>query len=369
MIKTNQPLSLETSEGFLPPQNLTSRIHGQGKAEHSFLRSWQRESSSHSWLLHGIRGVGKASFAYVATRFLLSLSQVESKWKVSDLLTEPATSIFQQVATGTHPDFMTLTSKDEEELTIDQVRSLVNFLRKTPVSSIYRVGIVDSADHMNLEALNALLKIAEEPGRGIALFLICHDNSALPATLRSRCILLPFRPVRVEPIIKFLRKHGADCAIAKRVASLSSGSFYYARILYEAGGEKFISAFGKILSANIINGQKTINENISELEILLKILAEDSVAREAFRFLWQQFLSCAIRASLTKKYNYGDSKIEILLESLSARAYKILASSNAAFWQQLWHSSIPNLLASRSARGGDFMSAVSFALSELCDVH
>jgi DNA polymerase-3 subunit delta' len=49
------------------------------------------------------------------------------------------------------------------------------------------VVIIDSADEMNTQAANALLKMLEEPPARTTLLLISHQPSRLLPTIRSRC--------------------------------------------------------------------------------------------------------------------------------------------------------------------------------------
>ena len=55
------------------------------------------------------------------------------------------------------------------------------------LGAVTRVCIVDSADDMNRNAANALLKTLEEPPKRGILILISHSPGRLPATIRSRC--------------------------------------------------------------------------------------------------------------------------------------------------------------------------------------
>src|SRR3989344_3081049 len=48
---------------------------------------------------------------------------------------------------------------------VDTVRSLKAFLSLTPLGSIYKVAVIDHADHLTEEAQNALLKMLEEPNK------------------------------------------------------------------------------------------------------------------------------------------------------------------------------------------------------------
>ena len=54
-----------------------------------------------------------------------------------------------------------------------------------------KIGIIYNCDAMNSEAQNAFLKTLEEPDPGIIFILLTGNASALLATTRSRCQLLP----------------------------------------------------------------------------------------------------------------------------------------------------------------------------------
>ena len=54
-----------------------------------------------------------------------------------------------------------------------------------------KIGIIHNCDAMNSEAQNAFLKTLEEPDPGVMFILLTNNPSALLATTRSRCQLLP----------------------------------------------------------------------------------------------------------------------------------------------------------------------------------
>ncbi len=357
----------------LPSSCLSSQLYGQEEAEQTFLRAWQRGGLAHAWLLQGVRGVGKATFAYAAARALLSHQGASSAADVVATYaaaSTPSSSVFQQVAFGTHPDLAVIASEGEKEITVDRSRELVRFLHKTPVVSRYRVGIVDSADRMNREAANALLKLVEEPGRLVVLFLVCHASEALLETLRSRCRALLFQEIAEEKIAEVLRTRGETHATARRIAALSCGSFYYAGLLLEAGGENFVEAFGTALSVRL-TGES--NNNAAAFADMLREKAFAEKRPEAFRFLWQRFLASAVRTANKKRQEGAkESKaeesrggVEALLALLSQDAHEAVERTSATFWQDLWQHSVPHLLASRAARGGDFALSADYALEGL----
>ena len=73
-----------------------------------------------------------------------------------------------------------------------------------------RAVIVDSADEMNVQAANALLKSLEEPPAGTVFLLVSHAPSRLLPTIRSRCRELRVAPLATEALARALDGTGTD---------------------------------------------------------------------------------------------------------------------------------------------------------------
>jgi DNA polymerase-3 subunit delta' len=92
------------------------------------------------------------------------------------------------VKAETHPDFMDI--KPEEigkNITIAQIRTLIEKLSLKPQFERYRVILIHPADALNNAAANAFLKYLEEPTERTVLILVTHRMNKLPATIKSRC--------------------------------------------------------------------------------------------------------------------------------------------------------------------------------------
>ena len=126
-------------------------------------------------------------------------------------------SIFRRVASGGHPDLLTLErgfdekrGKLREEIIVEDVRGVGNFLRLTPAEGGWRIVVVDAADDLNRNAANALLKILEEPPRQSLLLLICHAPGRLLPTIRSRCQVLAVRKLHDHEVLDLLQRYRRD---------------------------------------------------------------------------------------------------------------------------------------------------------------
>lgn len=217
----------------ISPQN-NGFLIGQSEAEEIFLRAWQAGTLHHAWILGGPRGIGKATLAYRIARFLFWADQ-NLKMQYTSLNVPENSDIFQQVACGSYPDLSVLEcdyieadkkkiisairkgeAMDEDELAnlkksafirVDDVRKATEFLSKTSFNNGWRVVIFDSADDMNRNAANALLKILEEPPAKTILLLVSHNPALLLPTIRSRCAKLPMHILQNNDVASLLRRY------------------------------------------------------------------------------------------------------------------------------------------------------------------
>ena len=93
----------------------------------------------------------------------------------------------KKVHTGSHPDVHLLT-KDEKSnmIKVDPIRELKKKASVLPNDGQKSIFIIDSAELMNTQAQNALLKIFEEPSKHLLFILCCTTKSSLLDTIISR---------------------------------------------------------------------------------------------------------------------------------------------------------------------------------------
>ncbi len=180
-------------------------LFGHAEAEAAVLQAWKRGRLPHALLIGGPEGIGKATLAYRIARFVLAhASPVATS---ADLSLAPEHPIFRQVAVQSHPDLLVLhrlanpdTGKLYSEIRVGDVRRIVTFFGSTPAFGGYRVCIVDSAEELNREGANALLKLVEEPPAKSLFLIVSHVPGRIIPTIRSRCQLLRLKPLSAENI-------------------------------------------------------------------------------------------------------------------------------------------------------------------------
>jgi len=135
----------------------------------------------HAHLVQGQNGVGKESLARNFAAYLLCQNPQKEK----------ACGECQSchlLSAGTHPDFKYIAPEESaSQIKIEQIRSSREFLSNTAMMGKYKILLIRSAEKMNINAANALLKNLEEPAAGTLLFLLSHQPGALLPTIKSRC--------------------------------------------------------------------------------------------------------------------------------------------------------------------------------------
>lgn len=128
-----------------------------------------------------------------------------------------------QMEGGTHPDFWE-TGGTGGAVRREQVEEAVRFLWLRPVAGPRRVAVMADADLLTPEAAAALLKVLEEPPVHSLVVLVAASASSVPATLRSRCQAVAFRPVQPEAIAHLVAaRTGIGQREAVRLSLLARG--------------------------------------------------------------------------------------------------------------------------------------------------
>ncbi len=231
---------------FAHPRTVSTLI-GQSEAEQAIFDAFMSGRMPHAWLLTGPKGIGKATLAWRAARFLLrhGLPDIAQAANAVDLSTPDDHPVARQVAMHSHPNILTIRRPYDEKakrfktvLTVDEVRRTTAFFGMSAGAGGWRVAVVDSADEMNVNAENALLKILEEPPPQCALFLISHQPGRLLPTIRSRCRTLRLKPLEPQAIADILALNTVKVSVADRLAigRLAEGSAGRALAIADGGG-------------------------------------------------------------------------------------------------------------------------------------
>lgn len=220
---------------MIPHPRQTACLYGHAAAEQTLLDTYRSGRMPHAWLIGGPAGIGKATLAYRAARFVLAHPDPSAPFvqEARGLAVDPQHRVFHRVAAQAHSDLLVLhrTVGDNDKLrsviTVDEVRRTVSFFGSTAGEGGWRVCIVDVADELHPSAANALLKVIEEPPRRSLFLLASHAPARLLATIRSRCRALPLRPLALADVAQAAAEasgRAADDAEIAIAAAAAGGS-------------------------------------------------------------------------------------------------------------------------------------------------
>lgn len=195
-------------EGFPHPRQ-TRRLFGHADAARTFAEGIAQGRLHHAWLVTGPAGIGKATLAYHVARAALAAGLDASllEQPTGTLDVSPDHPVGRLVTALSHPDLLLLrrpydirAKRFRTAITVDEVRRLRDFLGHKQTGKNWKVVIVDSADELNVNAANALLKSLEEPPARTLFLLLSSMPGRLLVTIRSRCRHLALHPLRDDDL-------------------------------------------------------------------------------------------------------------------------------------------------------------------------
>ena len=138
-------------------------------------------------LLSGEKGIGKSTLAYHLINFVLSEDQ-EKSYDYENNVINFENKSYKLIQNNCNPNFFLIdVVEDKKNIDINQVRDLIIKLNKSSFNQKKRFVLIDNIELLNINSINALLKILEEPNENIN-FILIHNNKRVLSTLKSRCL-------------------------------------------------------------------------------------------------------------------------------------------------------------------------------------
>lgn len=211
-----------------PHPRETYDLLGHSEAENRFLQAKSSGRLHHAWLLTGAPGIGKATLSYRMARSLLGgQSLMEGSLDIPK--SDP---VSQRIESRGHGNLFVVnrpwdskTKKFKQDIPVDLIRSVGSFLQGTAAEdNERRVVIVDTAEDLNTNAENALLKMLEEPPSKTVMILLSSSPGRLLPTIRSRCMAVSLKAVPKTDILDWLTRQGQGSDdLIQACAALSRG--------------------------------------------------------------------------------------------------------------------------------------------------
>ncbi len=160
---------------------------GFNSIKSTLLNSYRQQKLHHAILLHGKKGIGKASFA---------------KELAAEILGGNNSANLQ------NPDlFVIEKDSDKKEIGIDKIRAIADFINQTSAISPNKIIVINSVCELNKASSNALLKVLEEPRPNNFLILVCHNLNRVLPTILSRCFLVKVPDLSAQDFTQILTQN------------------------------------------------------------------------------------------------------------------------------------------------------------------
>jgi DNA polymerase III subunit delta' len=245
-----------------PHPRQAQRLVGHEAAETTLLAAYRSDKLPQAWLIGGPEGVGKATLAWRFARFVLANPDAQSATvrAAQNLDVDPEAPTARRIAAMAHPDIASLrrvrnpkTNAFFTDIRVDDVRQALSTFHLSPGAGGWRACIVDTAEDLNAEGANALLKMIEEPPARALFLILAHRPGLTLPTIRSRCRRLQLEPLSPDDIVEVLRGLGAPWSVmaeadVRATAQRANGSARAALELLDPANEQINGLIAAVIA-------------------------------------------------------------------------------------------------------------------------
>ena len=156
-------------------------------------------------IFSGNSGIGKSTFAYHLANYIFSKRE-NNKYDIKKNLILQKNRSYNLILNNSHPNFFLISNEDDKKnIQISKIREMISFTNKSSFNGDSKIILIDNVEFLNINSINALLKVIEEPNDKIFFFLIHNSKTKILDTLNSRCIKFNFY-LKNEDKLKIINK-------------------------------------------------------------------------------------------------------------------------------------------------------------------
>ncbi len=250
------------------PLNFTKLV-GQNNLIKTLSGSIERGRLAHAYILTGVRGVGKTSTA----RIIAKLFNCTNPEKSSEIVINPCgvCDSCLGIAEGKNIDVLEIDAASNTG--VDNIRELIDGVGYKPLTSKFRVYIIDEVHMLSKGAFNALLKTLEEPPEHVKFIFATTEIRKVPITILSRCQRFDLQIVPSKILIDHLKwvceeeKINFTLEALQIIVRVSGGSVRDALSLLDQSA----SISGDDIKSETISFMLGLPSRVSSIEILENI--------------------------------------------------------------------------------------------------
>ncbi len=142
--------------------------------------SIKRERIANSYMLTGVRGVGKTTTARIIAMSINCKKRTNEDF-------EPC-GVCETCSSIENDNNLDVIEMDAASNTgVDDIREIIDNIKYKPITSKYKIFIIDEVHMLSKSAFNALLKTLEEPPEHVKFIFATTEVKKIPITVLSRC--------------------------------------------------------------------------------------------------------------------------------------------------------------------------------------
>jgi|TARA_B100001063_G_C16722040_1_gene534161 DNA polymerase III subunit delta' len=183
-------------------------------------------------MLTGKKGSGKSTLINHLMFYIFDQKNYQEKENV--LKTDSA--FYNQFINNIFSNIIYLSGSNFKNIKIDDIRNLKIQISKTSISEKPRFIIFDDVELFNINSLNALLKVIEEPSKNNFFLLINNKSKPLIETIKSRCLdvqIILNEQKRLDIIKSLITRFEINPVIDPLTSKLTPGNFIIFNYIFE----------------------------------------------------------------------------------------------------------------------------------------
>lgn len=254
---------MKSIELFNPKQSLN--LFGLQKQFEFLISLYKTKKFPKVLLLRGAKGIGKSTLINHFLHYIFD----EKNYDLNLFQINSDTNFHKLFVQNLYPNLIYLSGFEFSNVKIEDIRALKKKIFQKTIVSKERFIVLDEVDFFNIQSLNALLKIIEEPTHQNFFVLIDNKSKPLIDTIKSRSIEMRINlkdKERQEIILKLFEFHNQKLMFDHNSFSVSPGNLLKFNYLFDTFNINLNNDFLDNLKILIMEHKK--EKNIFYLELI-----------------------------------------------------------------------------------------------------
>ena len=191
-----------------------------------FIKLYNEKKLPKVIMLSGKKGIGKSTIINHFLNFVYD----QNNYDLSNKIIKKNSQFNKQYLENSFSNIIYLSGSDFKKIKIEDIRSLKSKLLKSTIINKERFIILDDVELFNINSLNALLKLIEEPNIHNYFILINNQAKVLIKTICSRSLEFKIsitNVARINIIESLINSNNLTVVLDYKLTNISPGNFMF----------------------------------------------------------------------------------------------------------------------------------------------